>query len=30
MLFTTRRTEITDNERFEFVMSSLGSPPVLR
>jgi hypothetical protein len=30
MLFTTRRSEITDNERFEFVMSSLGSPPILR
>ena len=29
MLFTTRRTEITDNEKFEFVMSGLGSPPVL-
>jgi hypothetical protein len=29
MLFTTRRTEITDNEKFEFVMSGLGSPPIL-
>jgi hypothetical protein len=30
MLFTTRRSEISDNEQFEFVMSGLGSPPILR
>ena len=29
MLFTTRRSIISDNEKFEFVMSSLGSPPIL-
>jgi hypothetical protein len=29
MLFTTRRTEITDKEKFEFLMSGLGSPPIL-
>src|SRR5262249_12147058 len=28
-LFTTRRTEITDTEKFEFVMSGLGSPPIV-
>ena len=30
MLFTTRRSVISDNEKFEFVMSGLGSPPILR
>jgi len=29
MLFTTRRSVISDNEKFEFVMSGLGSPPIL-
>jgi hypothetical protein len=29
MMFTTRRTEITDYEKFEFVMASLASPPIL-
>jgi hypothetical protein len=29
MMFTTRRSIISDNEKFEFVMSSLGSPPIL-
>jgi hypothetical protein len=29
MLFTTRRSVISDNEKFEFVMSTLGSPPIL-
>ncbi len=30
MLFTTRRSVISDNEKFEFVMTSLGSPPILQ
>ncbi len=29
MLFTTRRSVISDNEKFEFVMAGLGSPPIL-
>jgi hypothetical protein len=29
MLFTTRRSVISENEKFEFVMASLGSPPIL-
>jgi hypothetical protein len=29
MLFTTRRSVISDNEKFELVMSNLGSPPIL-
>ena len=29
MLFTTRRSVISDDEKFEFVMSGLGSPPIL-
>ena len=29
MLFTTRRSVISDNEKFELVMSGLGSPPIL-
>jgi hypothetical protein len=30
MLFTTRRSVISENEQFEFVMSELGSPPIVR
>jgi hypothetical protein len=30
MLFTTRRSVISDNEKFELVMSGLGSPPILQ
>jgi hypothetical protein len=29
VLFTTRRSSITSNEKFEFVMSTLASPPIL-
>jgi hypothetical protein len=29
MMFTTRRSVISDNEKFQLVMSSLGSPPIL-
>ena len=30
MLFTTRRSVISENEKFEFVMSGLASPPVFQ
>lgn len=29
VLFTTRRTSISNDEKFEFVMSTLASPPIL-
>jgi hypothetical protein len=29
VFFTTRRSVISDNEKFQFVMSGLGSPPIL-
>jgi hypothetical protein len=29
MMFTTRRSVISDNEKFQLVMSGLGSPPIL-
>jgi hypothetical protein len=28
-MFTTRRSTISDNEKFELVMTSLGSPPII-
>jgi hypothetical protein len=30
MLFTTRRSVISENEKFELVMAGLGSPPILQ
>jgi hypothetical protein len=30
MLFTTDRSVVSDNEKFEFVMSDLASPPIVR
>jgi hypothetical protein len=29
VLFTTRRSSISNDEKFEFVMSTLASPPIL-
>jgi hypothetical protein len=29
MLMTTRRSIVSDNEKFEFVMAGLGSPPII-